>query len=217
VGSPGDARRRYPPLVRERGELSTVHEMGAPPAEVHPRLSAIAHIRALPRSRQFGVAGASGVLVAGCFARFGLSAHAVVGAILAVSLVLLTAIDLDRRLLPDAIVLPTLAVVLTLQIVFYPAHALEWLLAGFVAAFFLFVPLLLYPAGMGMGDVKLAALLGAALGKSVAGAILAGLLTAAAVALVVLAREGLGARKKSIPFGPFLAFGGLLVLFLGGR
>jgi leader peptidase (prepilin peptidase)/N-methyltransferase len=157
------------------------------------------------------------VLAAGCFARFGLSAHAVVGAILAVSLLLLTAIDLDRRLLPDAIVLPALAVVLILQIAFYPDHALEWVIAALAAALFFFIPLLVYPAGMGMGDVKLAALLGAALGKSVAAAILAGLLAAAAVALVVLAREGLGARKKAIAFGPFLAFGGLLVLFLGGR
>jgi leader peptidase (prepilin peptidase) / N-methyltransferase len=194
-----------------------VHETGAPPAEVHPRLSAIAHIRALPRSWQLGVAGASVALVACCLARFGLSAHAFVGAILAVSLVLLTAIDLDRRLLPDAIVLPTLAVVLLLQIAFYSDHALEWLLAALAAALFFFVPLLIYPAGMGMGDVKLAALLGAALGKSVAAAIVVGLLAAAAVGLVVLAREGLGARKKAIPFGPFLAFGALLVLFAGGR
>jgi leader peptidase (prepilin peptidase)/N-methyltransferase len=194
-----------------------VHETGAPPAEVYPRPSAIAHIRALPRSWQLGVAGASVALVAGCFARFGLSAHAVVGAILAVSLVLLTAIDLDRRLLPDAIVLPALAVVLILQVAFYPDHALEWVLAALIAALFFFVPLLVYPAGMGMGDVKLAALLGASLGKSAAAAIFAGLLAAAAVALFVLAREGLGARKKAIPFGPFLAFGGLLVLFLGGR
>jgi leader peptidase (prepilin peptidase) / N-methyltransferase len=184
---------------------------------VYPRPSAIAHIRALPRSWQLGVAGASVALVAGCFARFGLNAHAVVGAILAVSLVLLTAIDLDRRLLPDAIVLPALAVVLILQVAFYPDHALEWVLGALIAALFFFVPLLVYPAGMGMGDVKLAALLGAALGKSAAAAIFAGLLAAAAVALFVLAREGLGARKKAIPFGPFLAFGGLLGLFLGGR
>jgi leader peptidase (prepilin peptidase) / N-methyltransferase len=184
---------------------------------VRPRLSALAHIRALPRRPLIGVACAGLVLAAGCFVRFGLSAHAFVGAILAVALVLLTAIDLDRRLLPDAIVLPTLAVVLILQIAFYPDHALEWLLAALAAALVFFVPLLIYPAGMGMGDVKLAALLGAALGKAVAAAIFAGLLAAAAVALVVLAREGLGARKKAIAFGPFLAFGGLLVLFLGGR
>lgn len=181
------------------------------------RLSAIAHIRALPRRRQLGVACASVIFAAGCFARFGLSAHALVAAILSVALVLLTAIDLDRRLLPDAIVLPTLGIVLILQIAFYPDHALEWVLAALAAALFFFIPMLVYPAGMGMGDVKLAALLGAALGKSVVAAILAGLLAAAVVALAMLAREGLGARKKAIPFGPFLAFGGLLVLFLGGR
>jgi leader peptidase (prepilin peptidase) / N-methyltransferase len=194
-----------------------LHETGAPPVEVAARLSAIAHIRALPRRRQLGVACASVILAAGCVARFGLSAHALVAAILSVALVLLTAIDLDRRLLPDAIVLPTLGIVLILQIAFYPDHALEWVIAALAAALFFFVPLLIYPAGMGMGDVKLAALLGAALGKSVAAAIFAGLLAAAAVGLFVLAREGLGARKKAIAFGPFLAFGGLLVLFLGGH
>ena len=142
---------------------------------------------------------------------------ALVGAILTVVLVVLTAIDLQRRLLPDVIVLPVLAVVLILQLAFYPDHAVEWVLAALAAALFFFVPLLVYPAGMGMGDVKLAALLGAALGKSVAAAIVVGLLAAGAVGLVVVAHEGLGARKKAIAFGPFLAFGGLLVLFLGGR
>jgi leader peptidase (prepilin peptidase)/N-methyltransferase len=184
---------------------------------VRPRLSAIAHIAALPRRQQLGVACASVVLAVGCFGRFGLTAHAFVGAVLAAALVLLTAIDLDRRLLPDVILLPTFAAVLILQIAFYPDRALEWVLAALLAALFFFVPLLIYPVGMGMGDVKLAALLGAALGKLVAAAILAGLFAAAVVALLVLAREGLGARKKTIAFGPFLAFGGLLVLFLGGR
>jgi leader peptidase (prepilin peptidase)/N-methyltransferase len=155
--------------------------------------------------------------VVGCFLRFGLSGHALLGAILAPALVLLTAIDLDRRLLPDAIVLPTLAVVLTLQIALYPDHTVEWVLAALGAALFFFIPLLIYPAGMGMGDVKLAALLGAALGKSVAAAIAVALFAAGAFALLVIAREGLGARKKAIPFGPFLALGGLVVLFLGGR
>jgi leader peptidase (prepilin peptidase)/N-methyltransferase len=90
-------------------------------------------------------------------------------------------------------------------------------LASLGAALFFFVPMLVYPAGMGMGDVKLAALLGAALGKSVIAAVIVGLLSAAVFGLVVLLREGLGSRKKAIAYGPFLAFGGLLVLFLGGR
>jgi leader peptidase (prepilin peptidase) / N-methyltransferase len=194
-----------------------MHETGAPPAEVHTRLSAIAHVRALPRRHQLAAACGSVALAAGCFVRFGFTAHACVGAILAVALVLLTAIDLDRRLLPDAIVLPALAIVLILQIAFYPDHALEWVLAALAAALFFFVPFLIYPAGMGMGDVKLAALLGAALGKSVAAAIVIALSAAGAFALLVLAREGLGARKKAVPFGPFLALGALVTLFLGGR
>jgi leader peptidase (prepilin peptidase)/N-methyltransferase len=77
--------------------------------------------------------------------------------------------------------------------------------------------MLIYPAGMGMGDVKLAALIGAALGRSVVAAIAVTLFAGGAFAVLVLVREGLGARKKAIPFGPFLALGGLVVLFLGGR
>jgi leader peptidase (prepilin peptidase)/N-methyltransferase len=132
-------------------------------------------------------------------------------------LVLLTAIDLDRRLIPNAIVLPALAFVLLAQIAFYPDRTLEWVLASLGAALFFFVPMLFYPAGMGMGDVKLAALLGAALGKAAVLAVVAGLLAVSVVAVVILVREGLGARKKAIAFGPFLAFGGLLALFLGAR
>jgi leader peptidase (prepilin peptidase) / N-methyltransferase len=189
----------------------------AAPAEAQPRLSARAYVQGLPRGQQIGIACACALLAVGCFVRFGITGHALVGATLACALVLLTAIDLDRRLLPDVIVLPTLAIVLVLQIAFYPEHTLEWILAALGAALFFFIPMLVYPAGMGMGDVKLAGLLGAALGKAVAAAIFVGLLAAAAVAVVVLTREGFGARKKAIAFGPFLAFGGLLVLFLGGR
>jgi leader peptidase (prepilin peptidase) / N-methyltransferase len=194
-----------------------MQETVASPAEADPRRSALVYIRALPRRRQFAVAFVSVALVIGSFVRFGVSGHALVGAIFAASLVVLTAIDLDRRLLPNVIVLPTLAVVLILQVAFYPDRTLEWVLAALAAALFFFIPMLVYPAGMGMGDVKLAALLGAALGKGVAAAILFALLDGGAVALCLLARHGFGARKKAIAFGPFLALGGLLVLFLGGH
>jgi leader peptidase (prepilin peptidase) / N-methyltransferase len=194
-----------------------MEEASAAPVEADARLSAPAHIRSLPRRHQLAVASVSVVLVVGSFVRFGLSGQALVGAIFATALVVLTAIDLDRRLLPDAIVVPTLALVLILQIAFYPQHTLEWVIAALGAALFFFIPMLVYPAGMGMGDVKLAALLGAALGKSVAAAIGLALFAAGVFALLVLAREGLGARKKAVPFGPFLALGGLVVFFLGGR
>ena len=187
------------------------------PAAVQDRPSAREHLRSLPYNQRLVIGGASAVLVVGSFVRFGLSGHALVGAILAPTLVLLAAIDLDRRLIPDVIVLPALAGVLILQIAFYPEDTLEWVLAMIGAALFLFIPMLISPAAMGMGDVKLAALLGAALGKSVVAALFVGLLAGGAYGLVVFAREGLAARRKSIAFGPFLAFGGLVILFFGGH
>jgi len=140
-----------------------------------------------------------------------------VGSVFGSVLVLLTAIDLERRLIPNAIVLPATAFVLVGQIALSPDRTLEWLLASLGAALFFFIPLLVYPAGMGMGDVKLAALLGAALGRAVVLALAVGLFAVGAVAIAILVREGFGARKKAIPFGPFLALGGLVALFLGGR
>ena len=187
------------------------------PGAVQNRPSAREHFRSLPDNQRLVVGGASAVLIVGSFVRFGLSGHALVGAILAPTLILLAAIDLDRRLIPDVIVLPALVVVLILQIAFYPEHTLEWVLAMFGAALFLFVPMLISPAAMGMGDVKLAALLGAALGKSVVAALFVGLLAGGAYGLVVFAREGLAARRKAIAFGPFLALGGLVVFFFGGH
>jgi leader peptidase (prepilin peptidase) / N-methyltransferase len=190
-------------------ELTTKPESGGP--------SGWALVRVLPRRWQIAVAAVSAALGVACFVRFGFSGRAVVGAVFAAVLVLLTAIDLDRRLIPNVIVLPATAVVLVAQIALYPDRTLEWLLASLGAALFFFVPLLVYPSGMGMGDVKLAALLGAALGKSVAAAVFIALLGGGAFAVFVLLREGLSARKKAIPYGPFLTLGGAVVLLLGGR
>jgi leader peptidase (prepilin peptidase)/N-methyltransferase len=177
----------------------------------------LAYIRALPRRGQIAVASVAFVLAVACFARFGFSGRAAVAAFFAATLVLLTAIDIDRRLLPNAIVLPALGVVLAAQIALFPGRTAEWLLAAFGAALFFYVPLRIYPAGMGMGDVKLAALLGAALGKGVVAALAAGLLAAGSVGVVILVREGRAGRKKAIAFGPFLALGGLIALFLGAH
>lgn len=173
--------------------------------------------RELPRQRKIAVAAIGAATAIACFVRFGITGRAVVDAIFAAVLVLLAAIDLDRRLIPNAIVLPATALVLLAQIALFPSRTLEWILASLGAALFFFIPALIFPAGMGMGDVKLAALLGAALGKSVLAAILVGVLSAAVFSLLILAREGFGARRKAIAYGPFLAFGGLAVMLLGGR
>jgi leader peptidase (prepilin peptidase) / N-methyltransferase len=188
------------------------------PVAAEARLSAIDYVRALPRLQQIVVASASVVLTVICFARFGFSGRAVVESFFASVLVLLSAIDIQRRLIPNVIVLPTLAIVLLAQIALAPDRTLEWIIASVGTALFFFIPLLLYPAGMGLGDVKLAALLGAALGKAVVTALIAGLLAAAAFALYILLRDGFSAgRKTAIPYGPFLAFGGLVAVLFGAR
>ena len=195
----------------------SAQEAGSSLGETPARLSARAHVLSLSHTQRLVVLYGGALVAIASIVRFGFSGHALVGVIFAPTLVLLTVIDLDRRLIPDAIVLPALGSVLVLQIAFHPDHTLEWVLASLGAALFFFIPMLIYPAGMGMGDVKLAALLGAALGRSVTVAIAFALLAGGVVALLVLAREGIGARKKAIPFGPFLAAGGLLVFFLGGH
>src|ERR671934_542813 len=160
---------------------------------------------------------ATALLVAACFLRFGFSGRAFVAAYLCAALVVLSAIDAERRILPDLIVLPSWVVVLAAQIALYPDRALEWVGASLGAALFLFLALVAYPRGMGMGDVKLALLLGAALGKAVSVGFMVGMLAALGFALVLFARHGMAARKMAIPFGPFLAFGALVALFAGDQ
>jgi leader peptidase (prepilin peptidase)/N-methyltransferase len=169
------------------------------------------------RTATFGAAALAAALAALCFVRFGWSGRAVVGAYFVAVLVVLSLIDLRTRRLPNAIVLPSAAVVLAAQIALEPGRTLEWVLAAVGAALFLFLPLLVYPAGMGMGDVKLALLLGAALGDDVVLALVLGLLSSFVVAVGLIATRGLGARRTFIPFGPFLAFGAIVSLFAEGR
>jgi leader peptidase (prepilin peptidase) / N-methyltransferase len=105
--------------------------------------------------------------------------------------------------------------VLVAQIVRDPDRALEFAAAGALAALFFLVPLLIYRGGIGMGDVKLAMLLGVALGWSVGLALLVGTVAAALPSAYVLLTQGAEGRKTAIPFGPFLALGGLIALFVG--
>jgi leader peptidase (prepilin peptidase) / N-methyltransferase len=156
------------------------------------------------------------VLVALVFVRFGFTGHAVVDAFFVTVLVVLSRIDIRERRLPNNIVLPSTVVVLAAQIALEPDRWYEWLLASLGAGLFLLVPLLVYPAGMGMGDVKLALLLGAALGWDVVAALVLGLLSSFVVAIGLIVLKGSSARKTYFPFGPFLALGGIAALFLDG-
>ena len=165
--------------------------------------------------RYVAVELATALLVAACFLRFGFSGRAFVGAFFVAVLVALSAIDVERRILPDRIVLPATVIVLAAQIALDPGRTPEWVGAAFGSSFFLFAAVLAYPAGMGMGDVKLALLLGAALGRYVGVALMLGMLAALLVSVVFFARHGMKARKMAIPFGPFLALGSVVALFWG--
>ena len=158
---------------------------------------------------------ATAVLVAACFVRFGFSGEAFVAAYFCAVLVVLSAIDAERRILPDVIVLPSFALVLAAHIALEPERAVELVAASLGASAFLFLALLAYPKGMGMGDVKLALLLGAGLGASVVVGMMIGMLSALVYSTVLFARHGMAARKMAIPFGPFLAFGAIVALFAG--
>jgi leader peptidase (prepilin peptidase) / N-methyltransferase len=130
-------------------------------------------------------------------------------------LIALAGIDLDHKLLPNKIVYPMAAYGLVAAILVETDDIVEHLIAGAGAFVFLLVALLAYPRGMGMGDVKLAGAMGLYLGLSIVPAMLAAFLSGTIVGLVIIAREGAAARKKAVPFGVFLALGGLVGVLAG--
>ena len=152
-------------------------------------------------------------LVTVSFAVSGFTLEAVVDAAGCLVLVAITVTDLERRIIPNRIVLPALVVALAVQTARDPS--VVWLLAALGAGGFFFAMALAYPAGLGMGDVKLAAFLGAWLGVDVVPALFLGSLLAFVPALVILVRHGKAGRKMGIPFGPFLAGGAVIGAFAG--
>ena len=159
------------------------------------------------------VEATSALLVAACVLKFGASWDALVAAFFCAALVAVSATDLERQIIPNRVVLPASAIVLVAKTILHPS--IEWAVAGAAAAAFLLLAALAYPGGMGMGDVKLALLLGAAVGRTVPVALFGGMVFALVPSVVLLARHGSAARKMRIPFGPFLAVGGVVALFAG--
>ena len=131
------------------------------------------------------------------------------------ALVAVAGIDLEHRIIPNRIVLPLAVYGLAISAVLRPGELPELAIAGVAAFAFLFVAALAYPAGMGMGDVKLAGAMGVFLGLAVVPAMFVAFLAGSVIGIVIMAREGKGARKKGVPFGPFLAFGGVVALLAG--
>src|SRR5579864_2679914 len=155
----------------------------------------------------------AGLLFAACFWRFGLTGTAAVAAFFSLTLVAISATDLEHRIIPNRIVVPAGLIVLAANTALHPSP--RWAIAAFAASGFLLAAALAYPGGMGMGDVKLAFLMGAALGSSVGPAMFIGMVAALVPGFVLFAKHGKAARKMGVPFGPFLALGSAVALFAG--
>jgi leader peptidase (prepilin peptidase)/N-methyltransferase len=128
-------------------------------------------------------------------------------------LVVVSVVDVRQRIIPNRIVLPAAAVVLAARTVVHPS--VVWLAAGAGAAAFLLAAAIARPGGMGMGDVKLALLLGVAVGRTVPIALVVALVAAAVPSVALLVRHGARGRTMGIPFAPFLAVGGVVALIVG--
>jgi leader peptidase (prepilin peptidase)/N-methyltransferase len=123
-------------------------------------------------------------------------------------------IDLDHRIIPNKLTALGAATALVLVALLRPGDLPEHLLAAAGAGGFLLAAALAKPGGMGMGDVKLAAVMGLFLGRAVAPALLVALVAGSLAGIALMARRGSG-RGTTIPFGPWLALGGLVGLFVG--
>jgi leader peptidase (prepilin peptidase)/N-methyltransferase len=166
----------------------------------------------LARNATIGLAAFLSLLAA---IRYGIHAETLVQIFFVCVLVAISRVDLERRIIPNRIVVPAWIAVLLAHLAIHPHHWAEWLVSSFGAGLFFLVVALVYPGGLGMGDVKLALLIGAALGWAVTAALLLGTIAAGVVAAILLFKEGSSARKRAIPLGPFLAGAAIVVvLFL---
>jgi leader peptidase (prepilin peptidase)/N-methyltransferase len=149
-----------------------------------------------------------------------LANHSAVSIALAIVLILLVVpsalIDLEHRIIPNRITALGAVMALVIGLALDPGGEPERLIASVAAGGFLLLAALAYPGGMGMGDVKLAGMMGLFLGAAVAPALLIALVAGVGLGAVVIARKGASAgRKTAIPFGPFLALGALCAVFAG--
>ncbi|UJA20285.1 prepilin peptidase [Thermoleophilia bacterium SCSIO 60948] len=137
------------------------------------------------------------------------------GLVLCTLLVAVTLTDLDLRIIPNKIVLAGSVVALVGLALGAPELLPDRVLAAAIAGGLLFVIAMAHPRGMGMGDAKLVGMMGLYLGASVAPAVLVGLLAGSLAGAALFARHGQSARKMTVPFGPFLALGGIVGLWFG--
>ena len=146
----------------------------------------------------------------------GFDEDAVIPLVLVLLMVPVTLIDLDHRIIPNKLMLLGAVLAPALVIWLEPDAIVEHLIAGAAAGGFFLLAVLAYPRGMGVGDIKLAAVLGLFLGRAVGPAVFIALVSGTLVGALIMARKGVAeGRKTAVPFGPFLALGGVVALFVG--
>jgi leader peptidase (prepilin peptidase) / N-methyltransferase len=143
--------------------------------------------------------------------------EAVLGCVFVTMLAAVTLTDLEQRLIPNKILLWGSLVGLVVAAVTDPGGLPERAIAAAAGGGLMFLVVLAYPAGMGLGDVKLVAAMGLFLGRALAPAVLIALLAGSVVGIALIVRRGSEARKMAIPFGPFLALGGVIAMLAGDQ
>ncbi len=188
---------------------------------IHSRLQLRGHCRSCgaPISARYPLVEAlTAALCAGAVLTYSSAAAIALSVTLILVIVPAALIDLEHRIIPNQITALGAVLALAIGLALDPAGEPERLIAAAGAGGFLLIAALAYPGGMGMGDVKLAGMMGLFLGAAVAPALLIALLAGVALGVVVIARKGAQAgRKTAVPFGPFLALGALLAVFLGNQ
>jgi leader peptidase (prepilin peptidase) / N-methyltransferase len=165
--------------------------------------------------RRLLAAALTALIFAALAAQIGFEVRLVPALVLTALVVPAALIDLNHRIIPDAINLPGAVLVYILAASAQPDRWLELLLGGLGCFLFLGVAWLVSPAGMGLGDVKMALMIGLGLGKYAFVAMLAGFMASLVLSVFLLVRHGAKARKMAFPFGPFLAVGTVVALLFG--
>jgi leader peptidase (prepilin peptidase)/N-methyltransferase len=135
----------------------------------------------------------------------------------AAMLIAVADIDLEHRIVPNRILAPLAVWAVAASAVVQPDKLPELLIAGASAFTLLLLAALAHPAGMGMGDVKLAGVMGLYLGVAVAPGLLIAFAAGSLVGIAIVLKSGADARKRGVPFAPFLALGGLVALVAGNE
>jgi leader peptidase (prepilin peptidase) / N-methyltransferase len=165
----------------------------------------------LSAARTRWAGGLAVVLAVATFIHLGADLDAAAWACAQVALVALAAIDIATRRLPNVITIPGVVIAVVLRVLFVRSELEEVVIAGAVAFGIFFVIAIALRGGFGMGDVKLAAMLGCLLGATVVSALALGIVTAGLVSLGLVATKR-ATLHSTIAYGPYLAFGGAVAI-----